>query len=160
MTEGSAVTTKPHRLARADIGAWVFTANPASPEARSALGGKTTLDERCVRRSYRADLIEPGDAAVLWVSGSRTAPTTPGIWMTGHITTEVRADVEGDEETGRPSVGVRLRLLEKPLAREQLTADRRTSSIEVIARPWMSNPSYLTPTEWAAVEALLAPARG
>lgn len=143
------------RLTRVDVGAWLFMANPTSPEVRAALAGEITLDERCVRRSYRAALIEPGDAAVLWLSGSRGAPAPAGIWMTGHITSAAHADGAAGDGGGRLSVGVRLRLLERPVPRDVLSADRRTASIEVIRQPWMANPSYLTPAEWGAVGRLV-----
>jgi hypothetical protein len=86
---------------------------------------------------------------VLWVSGSASARPCPGIWMVGRTT----GAIDGSGE--RPRIGLALDLLAEPLPRDELRADPRTARLEVLRVPQTSNPSIVSPAEWAAIEELL-----
>jgi len=62
-----------------DLGAWLLRANPRTGDVVEHLAeGLRNATTRCVRSSYRTDLVRPGQRVLLWVSGgSRELP--PGI---------------------------------------------------------------------------------
>jgi hypothetical protein len=95
---------------------------------------------RCVRRSYRLDLVESGQPALLWVSGR----VRPGVHAVGTVTGPVRDD-DG------PVLPVRLRRLARPVARVDLLDDPAFRDAEVIRMPAGSNPSWLSRPQLAAV---------
>jgi hypothetical protein len=134
------------RLTPGDIGAWLFTCHPA--EFAEIRAGRP-VEGFCGRPSYRLDLVERGQAAVLWVSGSASATPRPGIWMVGRTTGAL------DRAGARPRIGLALDPLADPLPRELLRADPRTARLEVLRVPQASNPSVVTPAEWAVIAELL-----
>lgn len=102
---------------------------------------------RCVRRSYRLDLLRAGQPCLLWVSGR----TAPGVHALGEVTGEA------EERDGGPVVPVRLTRLPVPVARADLLADPAVRDAEVLRMPAGSNPSWLSPQQYAAVLAHLPP---
>jgi hypothetical protein len=96
---------------------------------------------RCVRRSYRLELMAAGQPCLLWLSG----PTLPGVHAIGTI--------EGPVSTGDdgPVIPVRLVLLAEPVPRGELLDDPRMRSAEVLRMPAGSNPSWLSAEQFAAV---------
>jgi hypothetical protein len=100
---------------------------------------------RCVRRSYRLGLMRSGQPCLLWVSGR----TEPGVHALGELTGEP------EERDGGPVVPVRLRRLRSPVARADLLADPAARDAEVLRMPAGSNPSWLSPAQYAAVLAHL-----
>ena len=101
---------------------------------------------RCVRRSYRVELVRPGNRCLLWVSGR----TDPGVHAVGVI---AGAATEGE---GGPEVAVDLTLLADPVPRAELLADPAAAGAEVLRMPAGSNPSWLSPPQFAAVRARVA----
>lgn len=130
------------RLAAADIACWVFKSAvlPARlvPDWRPGAGRAMT---RCVRPSYRLDLMAPGQPCLLWVSGR----VDPGVHALGSVTA---APEEGDDG---PVVPVQLTLLPDPLPRAELLADQAARDAEVLRMPAGSNPSWLSAGQFAAV---------
>jgi hypothetical protein len=103
-------------------------------------GDAADLD-RCVRRSYRLDLMAPGQPCLLWVSGREL----PGVHALGVLTgTAV-------EDAGGPVVGVSWTRLPRPVPRSELLADPATRDAEVLRMPAGSNPSWLSAGQYAAV---------
>jgi len=100
-------------------------------------GGAAELT-RCVRRSYRLDLVAPGDPVLLWCSGR----TDPGVHAVGTVT--------GSDPAG-PELHVRWTRLAEPVPRHALLADPVARDAEVLRMPAGSNPSWLSPAQWAAV---------
>ncbi|MEI4270838.1 hypothetical protein TEK04_03795 [Klenkia sp. LSe6-5] len=96
---------------------------------------------RCVRQSYRVDLVSPGDPVLLWCSGR----VAPGVHAVG--------TVAGTHPAG-PEVLVRWTRLTDPVPRGALLADPVAQRAEVLRMPAGSNPSWLSPAQWAAVRAL------
>ena len=97
--------------------------------------------DRCVRRSYRLDLMAVGQPCLLWLSGR----DHPGIHALGEVSGRVEDRPEG------PVVPVRLTLLAEPVPRSELMADPRMRTAEVLRMPAGSNPSWLSAEEFAAV---------
>ena len=136
------------RLGPGDVGCWVLksTRPPEQIEPGWRVGAAHELT-RCVRRSYRLDLVHAGQPCLLWVSGR----TAPGVHALGEVT-------GGPEERdGGPVVPVRLTRLASPVARADLLADPAARDAEVLRMPAGSNPSWLSPDQYAAVLAHLAP---
>jgi hypothetical protein len=130
------------RLAAADIACWVFKS--ALPTARLTPDwrpGTPRAMTRCVRPSYRLELMASGQPCLLWVSGR----ADPGVHALGSLTGGPR---EGDDG---PVVPVELTLLAEPLPRAMLLADPVTRDAEVLRMPAGSNPSWLSPAEFATV---------
>ncbi|TFV65647.1 UNVERIFIED_ORG: hypothetical protein E4P37_09040 [Bacillus sp. AZ43] len=130
------------RLTPGDVACWVLKST--SPPAAIAPGwpaGATRQLDRCVRRSYRLDLVAPGQPCLLWISGR----DRPGVHARGTIAGAVGNTPEGF------AVPVRLTLLDEPVPRAGLLTDPRMRDAEVLRMPAGSNPSWLSAEQFAAV---------
>ncbi len=130
------------RLAAADIACWVFKS--AVPTAQLDAGwrpGTARSMTRCVRPSYRLDLMAPGQPCLLWVSGR----SEPGVHALGSLTGAPR------EADGGPIVPVEFTLLPDPLPRAALLLDPVARDAEVLRMPAGSNPSWLSAAQFAVV---------
>lgn len=138
-------TTARHAVTEDTLGAWLFKASPeALSVAEAVRTGFGTITTRCVRPSYRTDLVRAGQPVLLWVSGSD--PVHPaGIYACGHTTGA--ATYDGRE----PFVPVRLHAVEPTVRRVQLLAHPVLAWAEVIRMPAGSNPSYLDVQQYAAL---------
>ncbi|MGY1707325.1 hypothetical protein ACI79C_22410 [Geodermatophilus sp. SYSU D00697] len=136
------------RLVPGDVACWVLksTRPPAAIDPSWRVGTSRTLT-RCLRRSYRLDLMGRGQVCVLWVSGR----TEPGVHALGELTGEP------EERDGGPVVAVRLTRLAAPVPRADLLADPAARDAEVLRMPAGSNPSWLSSGQLAAVVAHLPP---
>ena len=130
------------RLARGDVACWVLksTRSPAEIDPGWQPGAVRSLT-RCVRRSYRLDLMAAGQPCLLWVSGR----AAPGVHALGTVTGSP------DDEADGPVVPVEWRRLADPVARADLLADPRVRDAEVLRMPAGSNPSWLSHAQFAAV---------
>ena len=99
---------------------------------------------RCLRRSYRLDLMAPGQRCLLWLSGRRQ----PGVHALGRLATAP----EPTADPTRLTVDVELHRLADPVPRAALLADPAFAAAEVVRMPAGSNPSWLSP---AALEPVL-----
>jgi hypothetical protein len=129
-------------LAVGDVACWVLKSAhpPAALSPGWPVAASRTLD-RCVRRSYRLDLMAAGQPCLLWLSGR----DRPGVHALGEVSGHVEDRPEG------PVVPVRLTLLTAPVPRSELMADPRMRAAEVLRMPAGSNPSWLSAEEFAAV---------
>ena len=129
-------------LTRTDIGCWVLKSAVLPEELlpRWRPGAAAEMG-RCVRRSYRVDLVTPGDPVLLWCSGR----VDPGVHALGSVVGVDRAALEVD---------VRWTLLADPVPRAALLADPVARDAEVLRMPAGSNPSWLSPAQWAVVRRL------
>lgn len=138
------------RLAAADIACWVFKS--AVPTARLVPGwrpGTARTLTRCLRPSYRLDLMAPGMPCLLWISGR----PDPGVHAVGSLTGLPRHADAG------PVVPVELTLLPDPLPRAALLGDPLTRDAEVLRMPAGSNPSWLSAVQFTAVLDRIATSR-
>jgi hypothetical protein len=130
------------RLQPTDVACWVVkSARPPSAVVPGWRTGEEHTVSRCLRRSYRLELMAPGQPVLLWLSGR----DRPGVHAAGVVAGDVTEDERG------PLVHVRLTLLAAPVSRADLLADPVARDAEVLRMPAGSNPSYLTPPQYAAV---------
>jgi hypothetical protein len=135
------------RLTPGNIACWVVktTRPPAElqPGWRPGTEGRLT---RCLRRSYRLDLMAAGQPCLLWLSGR----DRPGVHAVGTLAGPPRQDGDG------PAVPVRLTLLSEPVGRAELLTDPVARYAEVLRMPAGSNPSWLSAPQLDAVLARVA----
>jgi hypothetical protein len=130
------------RLSAADVGCWVLkSAQPPADVVPGWRQGTARTLTRCVRRSYRLDLMAAGQPCLLWLSGR----DEPGVHALGKLTGAARADGDGW------AVPMRLTLLPEPVSRADLLTDPVAREAEVLRMPAGSNPSWLSPAQFAAV---------
>lgn len=130
------------RLTRGDVACWVLrTSRPPADLEPGWTASTPRLLTRCVRRSYRLDLMTAGQPCLLWLSGR----SRPGVHALGGVTGEVADGPDG------PAVPVRLTLLDEPVPRADLLADPRMRDAEVLRMPAGSNPSWLSTEQFTAV---------
>lgn len=141
------------RLEAPDVAGWLLksTRAPAQIDPGWAPGEERELT-RCVRRSYRLELITPGQPVLLWVSGR----VLPGVHAVGSVSGPVRLD---DEDDDGPVFPVQLTSLPEPVDRGELLADPGFRSAEVLRMPAGSNPSWLSAAQLGAVLARAGPHR-
>jgi hypothetical protein len=138
------------RLQPEDVACWVLKSSRAPNVLAPGWMPETALElDRCVRRSYRLDLMRPGDPCLLWISGR----DLPGVHALGVLTGRAA------ESDGGPVVGVRWTRLAEPVDRAELLADPAVRDAEVLRMPAGSNPSWLSPAQYAAVLAHVDPVR-
>jgi hypothetical protein len=138
------------RLLPEDVACWVIKSSRAPGSvAPGWLPGTVRELDRCVRRSYRLDLMRPGQPCLLWVSGRQQ----PGVHALGELSGPA---APGD---GGPVVAVRFTRLAEPVDRAELLADPAVRDAEVLRMPAGSNPSWLSHAQYAAVLAHLGPVR-
>ena len=89
---------------------------------------------RCERRSYRLELMAPGQRCLLWLSGRRR----PGVHALGVLAT---APEPVDDVTC--TVDLALHRLSEPVLRAELVLDPAFAAAEVVRMPAGSNPSWL-----------------
>jgi len=133
-------------LSADDVAAWlVKTSRPPEQLVDGWPAGGTRRLQRCLRASYRLDLMRAGQPCLLWLSGREQ----PGVHAVGTIA--------GSPTTGAggPEVSVTLRRLRRPVPRDLLLRSPAFAGAEVLRMPAGSNPSYLTAAQLAAVRDLL-----
>ncbi|WP_205473497.1 hypothetical protein [Nocardioides sp. SYSU D00038] len=128
-----------------NFGAWLLKVDPAATDVPHLLRtGFRTVTTRCVRPSYRTDLVALDQPLLLWVSGS-SAVTPAGIYAHGRTTGPVSHD---ESQLVMP---VELEPLDPPIFRTELLAHPVLSRIEVLRMPAGSNPSFISAHQLAAI---------
>ena len=125
-------------VTRETLGAWLLKSSPDSSPVdeflRTELG---TVTERCIRPSYRADVVVAGQPVRLWVSGHDDVHPA-GLYAQGRTTGPAQ------READQLAMPVRLSGIDPPVLRRELLAHRLLSQLEVIRMAAGSNPSFLT----------------
>jgi hypothetical protein len=135
------------RLSPTDVACWVVKSSRLPDQVAPGWPAEATHRlVRCLRRSYRLDLMRPGQPCLLWVSGR----TAPGVHAVGVL---AGAPAEAD---GGPEVALDLTLLAEPVLRAELLADPVAAGAEVLRMPAGSNPSWLSAAQFAVVRARVA----
>jgi hypothetical protein len=138
------------RLTTDDVACWVVkTSRPPAELLPDWRPGAERQLTRCLRRSYRLDLMATGQPCLLWLSGRNR----PGVHAVGSLTGPPREDATG------PVVPVRLTLLAEPVDRADLLTDAAARHAEVLRMPAGSNPSWLSREQFDAVLARVPVAR-
>jgi hypothetical protein len=127
------------------LGAWLVKASPVSlPIEELVRTGFTDITTRCVRPTYRTELVREGQPVLLWLSGND--PQHPaGIYACGHATGSV------DSVAPAPAMPVRLRAVQPAIQRLELLGHPTLAGIEVLRMPAGSNPSYLDVEQYDAL---------
>lgn len=154
---------------RSEVGAWVVKGDPSVWDYFGALEASTErpLERHAfpstwtLGRTSRNKLIEEGDLIALWITGS----DRPGIHEVGWVTStayEVRGMGEEFAVDRERAAAARwavdyaaVRLGADYAARPELKADPVLRGCEHFRAPQMSNPTYLTVDEAAALARLL-----
>lgn len=165
------------------LGAWVLKCNPDVWDLEGFLAdGERHIDNWSVAENYRSAMMQHGQPVLFWVSGSRRKRLPPGLWGSGWVIGSVGTEVvEVDREepdAGEPTEGdqaeradywldeqyrvkarffvpVALQLWDAPVEVDALRSVAGLAGMELLRQPQMSNPSWLTTQELAAVEPLL-----
>ena len=147
-------------VTRESLGAWLIKGSGASPSTGDLVrSGFTTVTTRCVRASYRTDLLEAGQPVLFWISGDQ-AEHPAGIYAQGWITGPAGPyhpavpDVPPADVARRPAalvVPLRLEPVHPPVLRSELRSHPDLATIEVLRMPAGSNPSFLTRRQLDAV---------
>jgi hypothetical protein len=151
----------PDRLTTADVGCWVIKTRLAPDQILPGWRPDSTRSlTRCLRRSYRLELMAPGQPCLLWLSGRQN----PGVHAIGTVTGKPGPALDrlpaGDPDVDRaqdPAVSVSLHLLQEPVERQGLLADPLLAGSEVLRMPAGSNPSFLSPQRLSALLDLVSP---
>lgn len=131
------------RLTPDDVACWLLKSAGPPADLPGPGDGPRRL-RRCLRRSYRLDLMSAGQPVLLWVSGREE----PGVRAVG----VVAAGPDDDDV-----VDVDLVTLRSPVLRADLLLDDRFRTAEVVRMAAGSNPSHLTHRQLEAVVDLLPP---
>ncbi len=151
------------RLSTTDVACWVLKANPQTYDLLAQwhqqgpfkVGGWVPL-----RRTYRLDLMAPGQRCLLWVSG----PEAPGIYAIGTLTGVVQDNSRGGGKYWRdpvkarqlgPGVPIKVAPLSTPVPRTDLMQQAAFQNAEFVRMAAGSNPSYLDPDQFKVVQAHL-----
>ena len=127
------------------LGAWLLKASPRDGAIDELVRTRfAAVATRCVRPSYRTELVEAGQPVLLWVSGG-DARHASGLHAAGMTTGPTLDSAEG------PAMPVRLRALDAVVPRAELLAHPVLREIEVLRMPAGSNPSYLDLAQYAAL---------
>lgn len=128
-----------------DVACWLLkTARPPAAIDPGWRPGTARRVRRCLRPSYRLELMAAGQPCLLWLSGRRE----PGVHALGVLATAPDPD----------TVEVVLHRLAEPVGRAELVVDPGFATAEVVRMPAGSNPSYLRPGQLAPVLDRLDPA--
>jgi len=149
------------------LGAWLLKCNP---DVWDVVGfrddGEMLIPDWSVTDNYRGRMMAAGDPVVFWVTGTTGDEPTPGIWGIGHIVGPARYEVDfgaADDDGGywldedarlraRFFVPTEIILLDTPVPRAEVAAHPALSGMEILQQAQMSNPSFLTATEFAALK--------
>lgn len=130
---------------------WLFQGNPTRWPVLEALAAGEPIRSWNVLRHL--DLVDPGDRALLWVSGP-----SAGLYAVGRVTGPPEPAVTDDSWTDpfrrgvpRHRVALDLRTLPHPVPRTELRADPRFAGSQIIRAPRGGNPFPVTDSEWAAL---------
>ena len=130
------------RLTPGDVACWVVkTSLPPTDLVAGWRPGTEQRLTRCLRESYRLDLMDTGQPCLLWLSGR----DRPGVHALGALSGPPDRDADG------PVVAVRLTLLGEPVDRADLLAEPAARDAEVLRMPAGSNPSWLSAAQYDAV---------
>ena len=159
--QAQAVATNSPAVTAKTLGAWLIKGSlgvyPADTFIRTRL---STVTGWCLRKSYRTDLIKPGQPVLFWISGaSKTHPA--GLYAQGQTAGRATADVADDEWVdpagrGQPKLimPVKLRPLAAPVLRSDLLQHPSLRQIEVLRMAAGSNPSFVTPADLVALHSV------
>jgi hypothetical protein len=131
-----------------NLGAWLLKGNADRTDLVGRFRADPHIERWCVQPGYRARLMRAGQPAIFWASGSR-GHLPYGVWGRGRVT----APAVAHPPPGQWWVPLDITILpaDQWVPRERLRADRRLAGLEVLRQPHAGNPSFLTPSQFAAL---------
>jgi hypothetical protein len=144
----TATTTGP-RVTPETLGGWLLKGNADRADLLTRFGREPRVDRWCVQPGYRARMMSAGQRVLFWASGSRRRDVPYGVWGAGRLTGPARPD----PADGHWWVPLDLVIAEPAgwVSRAELNADPRLAGLEALRQPQGSNPSFVTPAQWAAL---------
>jgi hypothetical protein len=140
------------RLTSSSVGSWVIkTRTPPRQIVPGWLAGQHQIVRRCLRPSYRSELMAAGQRCLLWLSG----PTEPGVHAIGTLSSP--AELVTTSEGPQLEIDIKFQLLEVVVPRADWKADPVLAKAELMRMPAGANPSFLTPAMFSALAGLLPP---
>jgi hypothetical protein len=130
------------------LGAWVLTCNPRVTAVEPMVAAGRAATHWCVADNYRSRLMQPGHRVLFWVA----AHPRRGFWGDGRLT-----GAPGPLD-GRLKVATDIALFDTPLTAAELRDLPGVRDMELFRSPQQSNPSWVTRTQLASLEPLLAAA--
>ena len=137
------------RVVLEDLGAWLIKGNADGADLPGRFALDPVVRNWCVQPGYRARLMREAQPVVFWASGSRRRGTY-GVWGIGRLTGTARWDPDGAHL--RVPLDLAVWQPARRIPREQLRADSRLTGLEVFRQPQGANPSYLTVSQFAALQ--------
>lgn len=140
------------------VAGWLFKAAPGVWDVERALMDGVEIDSWGMADTYRRRLLAAGQPCGIWLTRGWSRPS--GVLALGELCSAAYEDAVEDDGrwVGGPPVDqvqfrvdLRLRVLDQVIALDELRADARFRSAEVIRAPRVSSPIALAPSEWAAV---------
>lgn len=160
-------TAQNNSVTDSNLGAWVFKCNPKTWDMESFLAdGHTHIEDWAVANNYRSELIQHGQRALFWVSGTEGGSTPRGIWGYGWTTGTLQFMAQPSEGywvdndkriDSRWFAPTDLHLLDTPLVSAKLKQLKALEDLEVLRQPFASNPSWVDQSQLAAIKDLLPP---
>ena len=132
-----------------DLGAWLLKGNADRVDLVERFRRDPRIENWCVQPGYRARLMDGGQRVVFWASGSRSR-LPYGVWGVGLVTGP--AELHLDDGRWRVSLDLTIADPTEWVPRQQLRADPRLADAEVFRQPMAANPSYLTKSQFAALQ--------
>lgn len=151
-------------VTRENLGAWLLRCNPVSKWdlARFVNDGHERIHAWSVADDYRAHMMEPGDVALLWTTGTHPIYRR-GIWGWGHVTDYAQMTLSDDDgaaywfdQVDRESVKYQASvdiLIGNPLLDDDLRASG-IDDLEVQRQKQGTNPSWVSKAQLARIEQL------
>lgn len=160
---------KTPRITAVNLGGWVLRCNPDVYDLPGEVeAGAEKVWSWRVAKSYRTEVMAPGQRAVLWLGGPATSLRTPGVWGIGYVTGPAYLQADSDdasefwldeERADRLEwvVDLDIDILPTPIAAGELKAMSELADMELFRAPQMSNPIYLSLEEMSALEVRVGP---
>ncbi|WP_229074623.1 EVE domain-containing protein [Actinoplanes sp. DH11] len=146
------MTSDKRRVTPDDLGAWLLKGNADHGGLRERFAEQPGVEQWCVQRSYRLELMAAGQPVLFWGSGSRSRDIAYGIWGLGRLRGPARQQADG----GGWEVPLDLTIAppEEWISREELRAHAELADLEVLRQPQAANPSYVTKRQFAVISKL------
>ncbi|MGA9873332.1 MAG: hypothetical protein WBQ44_19605 [Rhodococcus sp. (in: high G+C Gram-positive bacteria)] len=133
-----------HAITPDVLGAWVIKCNPNRTDLAPMIAARRANERWCVASNYRTRLMAPGQPVLFWVSAHRER----GLWGAGHL-------IGAPERGPQWKIATDIVLFDEPIVASRIRCVPALSTLEVFRSPQQSNPSWVTCTEWEALQALL-----
>lgn len=141
-------------LVREDVGGWVMKANPVVWDIHAARAAGEELTSFRLTPSYRLDLLAVGDPVLIWVTRDHERRLPAGFMADAEVAGPPRT--RSSEAGPRPYVPLRAAVWwDRILTADVVRGHPALMDLEVLRAPRIGNPSYVTPTQLAAVDDLL-----